>query len=96
MKQDEVKSFFRINPQSSSLHRETRQFVGLLEHDLMTAIHKILYAIRGKTSYQFHDLERMSSNDTAGVFFLPIETTMNSVRYRKMLEDKAKNSHGYS
>ena len=30
----------------------------------------------------------MSSNNTVGLFFLSIETTMNDVRYRKMLEDK--------
>ena len=30
----------------------------------------------------------MSSNGTAGLFFLPTETTMNRIRYRKMLDDK--------
>ena len=30
----------------------------------------------------------MSSNGTAGIFFLPTGTTMNGVRYPKMLEDK--------
>ena len=32
----------------------------------------------------------MPSNGTAGLFFLPIGTTMNCVRYSKMLEDKLK------
>ena len=35
-------------------------------------------------------LGAMSSNNTAGLFFLPIGTTMNGVRYRKILEDKLK------
>ena len=45
----------------------------------MTAIHKLC-----KTFSQCHDLGAMSSNIKAGLFFLPIETTMKGVRYRKI------------
>ena len=41
IKQGGVESFSWINSQFGSLHGENRQFVGLLEHDLMTAIHKL-------------------------------------------------------
>ena len=30
----------------------------------------------------------MSSNGTTGLFFLPIKTTMNNVKYGKMLDNK--------
>ena len=39
MKQVGIKYFTRMNPQSSSLHRENGQFEGLLKHALMTAMH---------------------------------------------------------
>ena len=38
LKQGRVKSSSRMNPQSSSLHRENGQYVDLLERDFMTPI----------------------------------------------------------
>ena len=44
----------------------------------------------GKTSSKCHDLGAMSDKGIAILFFLPIGTTMNGDRYRKILEDKLK------
>ena len=84
MKQGRIKIFSLVNPESSCFHRENGQFVGLLEHDLV-----LLYTRYRKRSSQCYDLEAMSSNNTASIF-LPIGTTMNGVRHRKMLGDKLK------
>ena len=86
MKHGEVKSFSRINPKSSSLHRKNGRFVGLTKHDLMTAV-------QYPPSVMIYGLCPIM---TQLIFFFTIRNSNEQHQVPQNLRRQARNLNGFS